>query len=137
LAQTLSRALRPLGLDEVVRHQNAGAQVLDVRPPVDFARHHLVGSVNISLSGAYATWAGTVLDQQQPIVLVAEPGQEEEAAMRLGRIGFDHVVGYLEGGAQVWRLCKARPATNQQAMMRGCKQNCPSAMRTPKPGSHC
>jgi hydroxyacylglutathione hydrolase len=100
LSQTLQRVLRPLGLDEVVRRLNAGAQVLDVRQPADFARQHLAGSVNISLSGAYATWAGTVLDQQQPIVLVAEPRQEEEAAMRLGRIGFDHVAGYLEGGLQ-------------------------------------
>lgn len=100
LAQTLQGALKPLGLDEVVRRRNAGAQVLDVRQPADFARQHLTGSVNISLSGAYATWAGTLLDQRQPIVLVAEPGQEEEAAMRLGRIGFDHVAGYLDGGPQ-------------------------------------
>ena len=100
LSQTLQRVLRPLGLDEVVRRLHAGAQVLDVRQPADFARQHLAGSVNISLGGAYATWAGTVLDQQQPIVLVAEPGQEEEAAMRLGRIGFDHIAGYLDGGPQ-------------------------------------
>ena len=100
LSQTLQRGLRPLGLDEVVRRLNAGMQVLDVRQPADFARQHLAGSVNISLGGAYATWAGTVLDQQQPIVLVAEPGQEAEAALRLGRIGFDHVAGYLDGGPQ-------------------------------------
>jgi glyoxylase-like metal-dependent hydrolase (beta-lactamase superfamily II)/rhodanese-related sulfurtransferase len=100
LSQTLHRVLRPLGLDEVGQQQKAGAQVLDARPPVDYARQHLTGSVNIGLSGAYATWAGTVLEPQQPIVLVAEPGHEEEAAMRLGRIGFDHVVGYLAGGAQ-------------------------------------
>jgi rhodanese-related sulfurtransferase len=98
LVQTLQRVLRPLGLDEVVRRRNAGAQVLDVRQPADFARQHLAGSVNISLSGAYATWAGTVLDQHQPIVLISEPGQEEEAAMRLGRIGFDHIAGYLDNG---------------------------------------
>jgi hydroxyacylglutathione hydrolase len=100
LSQTLQRVLRPLRLDEVVRHLNAGAQVLDVRQPADFARQHLAHSLNISLSGAYATWAGTVLDPQQPIVLVTEPGQEEEAAVRLGRIGFDHIAGYLEGGPQ-------------------------------------
>jgi rhodanese-related sulfurtransferase/predicted metal-dependent enzyme (double-stranded beta helix superfamily) len=101
LSQTLQRVLRPLGLDQVMRQQNAGAQVLDVRLPAEFARQHLAGSVNISLSGAYATWAGTVLDPQQPLVLVADPGQEEEAAMRLGRIGFDCIVGYLDGGAEV------------------------------------
>jgi len=99
LSQTLQGVLRPLGLDEVVRRLHAGTQVLDVRQSADFARQHLAGSVHISLSGPYAIWAGTVLDQQQPIVLVADPGQEEEAAMRLGRIGFDHVAGYLDGGA--------------------------------------
>ncbi|HUY95400.1 MAG TPA: rhodanese-like domain-containing protein, partial [Terracidiphilus sp.] len=46
------------------------------------------------------TWAGTVLDRSRPIVIVAEPGREEEAAIRLGRIGFDHVRGYLRGGME-------------------------------------
>ena len=67
---------------------------------LDFAGAHLAGSLNIGLSGSYATWAGTLLDRDRPIVLVAEPGREEEAAVRLGRIGFDHVAGYLDGGMQ-------------------------------------
>ena len=62
--------------------------------------------MNIGLQGNFATWAGTVLAQDTPIVLIADPGKEAEAAMRLGRIGFDHVVGYLAGGAQ---SLKARP----------------------------
>jgi rhodanese-related sulfurtransferase len=52
------------------------------------------------LGGQYATWAGTVLDRAKSIVIIAEPGRELEAAMRLGRIGFDHVRGYLRGGMQ-------------------------------------
>jgi len=52
------------------------------------------------LGGQYATWAGTVLDRAKPIVIVAEPGREQEAALRLGRIGFDHVQGYLKGGME-------------------------------------
>jgi rhodanese-related sulfurtransferase len=52
-------------------------------------------SQNIGLGGQYATWAGTMLDPQRPIVIIAEAGREEEAAMRLGRIGFDRVAGYL------------------------------------------
>jgi rhodanese-related sulfurtransferase len=79
---------------------NTGAQVVDVRDVADFAGAHVQGSLNISLSGAYATWAGTLLDREHPIVLVADPGREEEGAMRLGRIGFDHVAGYLDGGMQ-------------------------------------
>ena len=61
-------------------------------------RAHLVGSLNIALNGNYATWAGTILDKDKPIVIVAEPSREAEAAMRLGRIGFDSVVGYLQDG---------------------------------------
>jgi rhodanese-related sulfurtransferase len=54
--------------------------------------------LNIGLSGKYATWAGTLLDPKRPIVLVAELMRETEAALRLGRVGFDRVVGYLRGG---------------------------------------
>jgi hydroxyacylglutathione hydrolase len=100
LDRALERELQPLTLDAVLRLMNAGAQVLDVRDVADFAGAHLHGSLNISLQGAYATWAGTLLDRQRPIVIVANPGQEEEAALRLGRIGFDHVAGYLDGGMQ-------------------------------------
>jgi glyoxylase-like metal-dependent hydrolase (beta-lactamase superfamily II)/rhodanese-related sulfurtransferase len=100
LEETLERGLQPLALDEVLRLQNAGAQVLDVRDPADFEGAHLVNSLNISLGGKFATWAGTLLDRDRPIVIIAEPGREQEAAMRLGRIGFDHVAGYLTGGMQ-------------------------------------
>ena len=72
--------------------------MLDVREPTEYAKGHLAGSMNIGLGGQYATWAGTVLDRAKPIVIVAEPGREQEAALRLGRIGFDHVKGYLEAG---------------------------------------
>jgi hydroxyacylglutathione hydrolase len=100
LEETLERGLRPLALDEVLRLQNAGAQMLDVRDAADFEGAHLVDSLNIGLGGKFATWAGTLLDRQRPIVLIAEPGREQEAAMRLGRIGFDHVAGYLQDGMQ-------------------------------------
>ena len=80
--------------------QAAGAQILDTRDPVDFAAAHLRGSINIGLAGQYATWAGTVLDRKHPIVIIADPGRENESAVRLGRIGFDHVAGYLKDGLQ-------------------------------------
>jgi hydroxyacylglutathione hydrolase len=100
LEAILKRVLTPLPLLRVLEMQRAGAQVLDVRDPVEFADGHLAGSINIGLGGQYATWAGTVLDASRAIVIVAEPGREEEAATRLGRIGFDSVAGYLEGGMQ-------------------------------------
>ena len=96
----LRRVLIPLSLERVFDMAKAGAQLLDVREPADFAQGHLVDSINIGLTGQYATWAGTVLSRDRPIVIIAEPGREEEAATRLGRIGFDDVAGYLEGGMQ-------------------------------------
>jgi glyoxylase-like metal-dependent hydrolase (beta-lactamase superfamily II)/rhodanese-related sulfurtransferase len=104
LEETLERGLIPLALDEVLRLQNAGAQVLDVRAPADFEGAHLVDSLNIGLGGKFATWAGTLLDREHPIIIIAEPGREQEAAMRLGRIGFDHTAGYLNGGMQALDL---------------------------------
>jgi hydroxyacylglutathione hydrolase len=97
LDQTLQR-VSPLTLDHVLALQDVDAQVLDTREPAEFAAAHLRGSINIGLGGQYATWAGTVLSREKPIVIIADPGREHEAAMRLGRIGFDHVVGYLEDG---------------------------------------
>ncbi len=98
LDQNLEQVLRPIDLNEVLRMGDAGAQILDVRDPAEFAIGHLAGSINIGLGGQYATWAGTILDRTKPIVIIAEPGREQEAAVRLGRIGFDHVTGYVDGG---------------------------------------
>jgi len=100
LDKNLEQVLQPVDLDEVLRMGDAGAQVLDVRDAVEYGKGHLAGSINIGLGGQYATWAGTVLDRAKPIVIVAEPGREPEAAVRLGRIGFDHVKGYLRGGME-------------------------------------
>jgi len=106
LEKNLEHALHAKALDEVLAMSNEGAQVLDVRDAVEYAAGHLTDSINIGLGGQYATWAGTVLDREMPILIVAEPGREQEAALRLGRIGFDQVAGYLEGGMEALR---ARP----------------------------
>jgi hydroxyacylglutathione hydrolase len=98
LERVLARELRPLTVAEVLAAADAGAVVLDVREPVDYEGAHLRGSLSIGLSGQFASWAGTILDQGAAIVIVADPGREEEAATRLGRIGFDRVLGYLDGG---------------------------------------
>ncbi len=92
-----------LSFQEVLRLQEEGAQLLDSRNPEQFAGTHVAGSANIGLGGTYATWAGTLLDPEKAIVIIAEPGKEEAAAVRLGRIGFDHVAGYLKGGLQALR----------------------------------
>jgi rhodanese-related sulfurtransferase/glyoxylase-like metal-dependent hydrolase (beta-lactamase superfamily II) len=100
LEHVLERERQPLALDSVLTRIAAGAQPLDVRDPREFAPGHLTGSINIGLNGQFATWAGTVLDRTRPIVIIAPPGREAEAATRLGRIGLDNVVGYLDGGMQ-------------------------------------
>ncbi len=98
LDESLATGLTPLTLEAVLERQREGAQILDTREPADFAAAHLAGSQNIGLGGQYATWAGTILSPERPIVIIAEPGREQESAIRLGRIGFDNVVGYLQDG---------------------------------------
>jgi hydroxyacylglutathione hydrolase len=98
LDEALEHSLHPLGLREVLEMGDEGAQILDVRDAAEYAKGHLVVSLNIGLGGQYATWAGTVLDAARPIVIIADPGREQEAAVRLGRIGFDRVNGYLKDG---------------------------------------
>lgn len=90
-----------LDLAATVRRQRTGAVVLDTRDPDAFAKGHLVGSVNVGLSGRYAEFTGGVIQPGAPIVLVCDPGQEREAKNRLARIGFDSVVGYLANPIEV------------------------------------
>ena len=98
LDEALARELNPMTLELVLALQRTGGQILDTRDPAEFAPAHLAGSINIGLGGQYATWAGTILDRERPIVIIADPGREQESAVRLGRIGFDHIVGYLKDG---------------------------------------
>jgi glyoxylase-like metal-dependent hydrolase (beta-lactamase superfamily II)/rhodanese-related sulfurtransferase len=100
LDEALARELRPLSLAALIELVQDGADLLDTRDAADFDGAHLRGALNIGLGGSFATWCGTILERERPIVLIAEPGRELEAATRLGRIGFDTVVGYLAGGMQ-------------------------------------
>ncbi len=106
LDESLARELNPMTLEQVLALQGVGGQILDTRDPGEFAAAHLTGSLNIGLDGQYATWAGTMLSRDRPIAIIADPGREGEAALRLGRIGFDHVVGYLQDGL---RSLESRP----------------------------
>ncbi|MGK2959367.1 MAG: MBL fold metallo-hydrolase [Acidimicrobiales bacterium] len=82
-------------LDEAQLIVDTGGVVLDTRSPETFASGHLVHSINVGLDGRFAEYAGDVISPKQPIVLVTDPGRETEARVRLARIGFDKVAGYL------------------------------------------
>ena len=78
--------------------------VLDVRHQDAFAIGHVPRSIFIGLDGSFAPWVGALIaDIKQPILLVTEPGREEEAVTRLSRVGFDNTLGYLEGGFEAWK----------------------------------
>jgi len=98
LEDSMQHTLKPLSLDDVLALQASGAQILDVRDGLDFEGAHLKGAVNVALNGKYATWAGSILATDKPIVVIAEEGNERESVVRLGRIGFDNVSGFLRGG---------------------------------------
>lgn len=85
-----------LSLDEVLKHQVDGAVVLDVRPPESFARGHLRRSLNVGLEGRFAEYAADLIDPDNEIVIVCQPGAEEQARVRLARVGLDSVLGALD-----------------------------------------
>lgn len=84
-----------LTVDDVVEAQRRGAIVVDTRDAAEFAAGHLRGSINVGLDGRYAEFAGSIIPQGVPIVIVAEPGRGHEAKVRLARIGFDDTAGEL------------------------------------------
>lgn len=85
-----------MSIDEVLKAQRDGAVIIDTREPNEFALGHLAGSINVGLSGRFAEYSGEVVTADTKVVLVCPPGTENEARIRLGRIGFDNVLGALD-----------------------------------------
>ncbi|WP_307424175.1 rhodanese-like domain-containing protein [Chryseobacterium sp. MDT2-18] len=84
--------------------EDSGALILDTRNAADFHKGFVPNSINIGLQGDFAPWVGAMIyDVKQPLLLVTDSGLEKEAITRLSRVGFDNVIGYLEGGFQSWR----------------------------------
>lgn len=105
-----ARALSPAEFSEA--SLAPGTIILDVRKPQEFASGFIPGALYIGLDGQFAPWVGTViLDLKAPILLVAPPGREEEAVLRLSRVGYDNCTGYLDGGMGSW--IQAGQATEQ------------------------
>ena len=102
----LSRGLNPLDPDsfEVLANE-AGALILDVRHQNDFVKGHIPQSVFIGLDGGFAPWVGALVgDVNQPLLIIAPEGREEETITRLSRVGFDQTLGYLKGGFDAWKI---------------------------------
>ncbi len=94
--------VKPLDVTAFSSEMDLGALVIDSRKPDFFELGFVKGSVNIGLNGQYAIWAATLLDLERKILLVCEPGAEKESAIRLARVGFSRIAGYLEGGFDAW-----------------------------------
>lgn len=84
--------------------EETGALILDTRSAADFHKGFVPNSINIGIKGDFAPWVGAmIVDVQQPIILVSDLGSEEEVITRLSRVGFDNVVGFLDGGFESWK----------------------------------
>ena len=101
--EILKRNLKPLSIDAFEMATDDGALVLDTRNENHFEKASLYQSLNIPLNGQYAVWVGSLIPIDRPIVLITESGQEHESVLRLARVGFENVVGYLEGGIETWK----------------------------------
>lgn len=100
--EVLERNLKPLSLDQFTSAINEGALVLDTRNENLFEQASLKYSLNIPLNGQYAVWVGSLIPIEKALVLITEPGKEHESVLRLARVGFENVLGYLEGGVETW-----------------------------------
>lgn len=101
----LQQGLHPISPAEFeATAESTGALILDTRSSADFALGFVPQSINIGLKGDFAPWVGAmVVDVKQPILLITDIGNEEEAVTRLSRVGFDQVIGYLNGGFEGWK----------------------------------
>lgn len=103
--EVLNQGMKPLSVNEFETIlESTNALILDTRTDKDFAKEFIPQSINIGLQGDFAPWVGTmIVDVNQPILLITALGTEQEAITRLSRVGFDNVLGYLEGGVETWK----------------------------------
>ena len=101
--EIINRSFNSLTAKEVNNMLNEKVTILDVRSVEDFSSSHIPGSIFIGLDGRFAPWVGEILeDVSKKLILIAPEGREKEAIIRLSRVGFDNVIGYLEGGINSW-----------------------------------
>lgn len=103
LDAVLKQGLKSLSVDEFKKLMSENVIILDTRNGEKFTQGFLPGSINIGLDGRFAEWAGSLLPFDRSILLVTEPGKEEETIVRLARVGFNKMSGYLQGGVDSWK----------------------------------
>ncbi len=105
LDTVMERGLQALDAEGFEAAANAtGALILDTRSPQEFAKGFIPNSINIGIDGSFAPWVGALIpDIRQEILLVTEPGREQEVITRLARVGYDKTIGYLKGGIESWK----------------------------------
>ena len=99
----LKKNTKALSVEEFETEISKGTLVLDVRSPDDFEKGFVPNAINIGLNGQYAPWVGALLDASTPLILVTDEGKEAEAVLRLARVGYENVNGYLNGGISAWK----------------------------------
>ncbi|HMU44713.1 MAG TPA: MBL fold metallo-hydrolase [Chitinophagaceae bacterium] len=104
LEHVLEKGLNPLSIDAFkAATGNENVLILDTRHTSVFTSGFIPGSIFIGLEGRFAEWAGSLLPFDAPLYLVTEPGKEKESIIRLARVGFNKVMGYLDGGYEAWK----------------------------------
>jgi len=98
----MQTSMTPLTVAQLKEKIKNDVWILDTRNATVFTEKFIPGSISIGLEGRFAEWAGSLLPFDQPLVLVTDPGKEEETVVRLARVGFENVQGYLEGGINTW-----------------------------------
>lgn len=103
LEEVKKKGLTSLSLTDFKNKIKEDVIILDTRNSIDFKKAFIPGSVFIGLEGRFAEWAGSLLSFHQRMILITDPGMEEETIIRLARVGFDNVEGYLRGGFKTWK----------------------------------
>ena len=103
LDDVLVQGLKALPVEEFKKLMADDIIILDTRRADVFTQGFVPGSISIGLEGRFAEWAGSLLPFHEPMLLVTEPGKEKETIVRMARVGFDKVKGYLDGGYDAWK----------------------------------
>lgn len=103
ITSVIIRNNKPLSVADFKKEVANGSLILDTRGSGEFEKGFIKGSINVGLDGMFAIWVGTIIDINKSLVIVCEPGKEEESVLRLARVGFENVRGVLGDGIDSWK----------------------------------